>query len=120
MDSVNTAIRCPYSTLPRNGRVPKKIRKKKKDVQVLQIYKGADYTTEDAIGIDKVYSQVFEQSKVPKDRKLRRKRKMRIIERLEVTKNRKSEIVTDTPSKNEHKIEEAEANTEFRNWCCSP
>jgi hypothetical protein len=29
-------------------------------------------------------------------------------------------IVTDTPSKNEHKIEEAEANTEFRNWCCLP
>jgi vancomycin resistance protein YoaR len=28
--------------------------------------------------------------------------------------------VTDTPSKNEHKIEEAEVNTEFRNSCCSP
>jgi hypothetical protein len=33
----------------------RKIRKKeKRDVQVLQIYKGADYTTEDAIGIYKV------------------------------------------------------------------
>jgi hypothetical protein len=32
----------------------RKIRKKKRDVQVLQIYKGADYTAEDAIGTDKV------------------------------------------------------------------
>jgi hypothetical protein len=32
MDSVNTTIRCPYSTLPRNGRVPKKIRKRKEKI----------------------------------------------------------------------------------------
>jgi hypothetical protein len=54
MDNVNMAIRCPYSTLPRNGRVQKKIRKRKNDAEVLQIYKWADYTTGDAIGIYKV------------------------------------------------------------------
>jgi hypothetical protein len=32
----------------------RKIRKKKRNVQILQIYKGADYTTEDAIGTHKV------------------------------------------------------------------
>jgi hypothetical protein len=51
MDSVNTAIRCPYSTLPRNGRVTK-IRKneKRKNVQVLQIYKGANILRKSTIG----------------------------------------------------------------------
>jgi hypothetical protein len=33
MDSVNTAIRCPYSTLPRKSG-------KKRNIQILQIYEG--------------------------------------------------------------------------------
>jgi hypothetical protein len=56
-----------------------KIRKKRKkrDVQVLQIYKGADYTTEDAIGRCDRHLQKFsrkfpDQPEVPKDRKLRK------------------------------------------------
>jgi hypothetical protein len=50
MDSVNTVIRCLYSTLPHNGRFPNNPQKEKRNVQVLQIYKGADYNTEDAVG----------------------------------------------------------------------
>jgi hypothetical protein len=42
MDSVNTAIRGPYLTLPCNGRVPKICKQKRRKYTSLQIYKGAD------------------------------------------------------------------------------
>jgi hypothetical protein len=58
MDSVNTAIRCPYSTLPRNGRVPKKSVKRKEIYRFYIFTKGLiilrKMRSEDAIDTDKV------------------------------------------------------------------
>jgi hypothetical protein len=43
MDNVNTAIRCPHSTLPRNGRVPKKSVKEKEMYRFYRFTKGLIY-----------------------------------------------------------------------------
>jgi hypothetical protein len=90
MDSMNTAIRCPYSTLPRNGRVPKIRKRKKINIQVLQIYKGADILRNSAIGkYDRAPTRLIIVS-----------RKSRRYKKSEVTKNREITIINMINHKN--------------------